>query len=74
MQHLVGIIKQEDQYRVLTYEERIFKGRDLKYLSTAQAKLVKERFLRTYKRACQFGSWEPWRAWEVSWKKARYWV
>ncbi len=45
MRHFVGIIKQEDKYRVLTYEAHFFKGSDLQYLSTPDAKLVKEHFL-----------------------------
>jgi hypothetical protein len=41
----LSILRNEDQHKVLTYEVAFFRGGDLKYLSPAEAKLVKDHLL-----------------------------
>lgn len=43
--HFVEIVKQDEEYRVLTYEARFFRALHLKYLSATDAKLVKQHLL-----------------------------
>lgn len=45
----LSILRNEDQHKVLTYEEAFFRGADLKYLSSQEAKLVKEHLLSRIK-------------------------
>ncbi|SRR5216684_657410 len=47
--NFLSILRNEEQYKVLTYETAFFRAADLKYLSSAQAKLVKDHLLSRIK-------------------------
>ena len=44
-ENFLSILKEEDQYKVFTYETEFFRATDLQYLSPTQASLVKEHLL-----------------------------
>lgn len=43
--NFLSILKEEEQYKVLTYETAFFRAADLRHLSSAEAKLVKDHLL-----------------------------
>jgi len=47
--NFLSILRNEDEYKVLTYETAFFRAADLQYLSAAQAKLVKDHLLSRIK-------------------------
>jgi hypothetical protein len=52
--HFLSILKEEDQYKVFTYETTFFRAADLKYLSSLEAKLVKDHLLSRIEKDISF--------------------